>query len=89
MDIDEACHDIAFCGDESDIISQESTLSTNYCDYCQTAVQYIEYAIDSDMTSDQIKVGLKKLCEKLGEQSMVQTCDQFVDKYYGKSGKFH
>ena len=44
-------------------------------------MQYIEYAIDSDMTSDEIKVGLKKLCEKIGEQSMVQTCEQFVDKY--------
>jgi len=82
VDVDEACHDIAFCGDESELSSPVVELSTNYCDYCQTAVQYIEYAIDSDMTSDEIKVGLKKLCEKLGEQSMVQTCDQFVDKYY-------
>jgi len=85
VNVDEACHDIGYCGEDSEFSEanpQVLELSTDYCDYCQTAVQYIEYAIDSDMTSDQIKVGLKKLCEKLGEQSMVQTCDQFVDKYY-------
>jgi saposin len=85
VDVDEACHDIGYCGDESEFTLSpvlKTGLSTDYCDYCQTAVQYIEYAIDSDMTSDQIKVGLKKLCEKLGEQTMVETCDGFVDKYY-------
>merc|ERR1712127_1052185 len=82
VDVDEACRDIGYCGDESEFTLSLVGLSTDYCDYCQTAVQYIEYAIDSDMTSDQIKVGLKKLCEKLGEQTMVETCDGFVDKYY-------
>lgn len=82
VDIDEACHDISYCGTELELPAPKFELSTDYCDYCQTAVQYIEYAIDSDMTSDEIKVGLKKLCEKIGEQSMVQTCEQFVDKYY-------
>jgi len=87
INIDEACHDISYCGSELELPAPKENnellqLSNEYCDYCQTAVQYIEYAIDSDMTSDEIKVGLKKLCEKIGEQSMVQTCEQFVDKYY-------
>ena len=92
MDVDEACHDIGYCGDENEFTLSpvlKTGLSTDYCDYCQTAVQYIEYAIDSDMTSDQIKVGLKKLCEKLGEQTMVETCDGFVDKYYREFKRNH
>jgi len=53
-----------------------------YCDYCETAVEYIQYAVDSDMTSDQIKAGLKQLCDKLQPDSVAETCEEFVDKYW-------
>lgn len=57
---------------------------SKYCDYCEMAVEYIQYAVDSDMTNQQIKEGLKNVCNQLGENHLIQTCKEFIDKYWEK-----
>lgn len=87
-DTEECCEAISLCEKASvesfskPSIPEELLLPGKYCDYCETAVEYIQYAVDSDMTSDQIKAGLKQLCDKLQPNSVAQTCEEFVDKYW-------
>jgi len=67
---------------ESTEESTEVSIKYKYCEYCETAVEYIQYAVDSDMSSDEIKMGLKSLCNSLAQDSLVKMCQNFVDEYY-------
>merc|ERR1712178_451361 len=45
------------------------------------AVEYIQYAVDSDMTNEELKAGLKELCNKL-PPGLPATCRDFVDSHW-------
>lgn len=88
--IEECCGDIGLCSKEENSYDfskiynwpENQKVQGKYCDYCEMAVEYIQYAVDSDMTADQIKAGLKALCDKLQPSSVASTCESFVDKYW-------
>lgn len=90
--IDECCQDLSLC-DNNDILDDKIRfnpsnnnlqINNKYCDYCEMAVEYIQYALDSDMTTDQIKQGLESLCLQLVNGKLVATCQQFIEKYWNQ-----
>lgn len=61
-----------------------SESTSKVCDYCEMAVEYLEYALDSDMTSDQMKAGLEALCDQIQPPSLAGQCVAFVEKNWDR-----
>jgi len=88
-DVNEACQEIAMC--DAPVLKKyqtwgpsNSALTSKVCDYCEMAVEYLEYALDSDMTSDQMKAGLEALCDQIQPPSLAGQCVAFVEKNWDR-----
>jgi len=82
-DLDQACSDLALCGKpDYTPVTPELYLSSKTCEYCEMTIEYIQLGIDSDMTSDELKAGLKEICDKTMPPGMTTMCRNFVDKHW-------